>query len=272
MRRSTAPGAARPWTPRSWERPGPDGPEPGRATVPDPHRWPRGAHYACPVPSAESAPLVDLGRRAKAAGRVLAGSSSAVRDNSLCISADLIETRSDRILAANAEDVARATDAGADTTSLDRLRLDAGRVAGMATGLRDVARLPNPVGEVVEGWVRPNGLRVERVRVPLGVIGIIYENRPNVTSDAAGLCVKSVNAAFLRGSSAAIMSNVAVAGILRYGVAKEGLPPDSVVLVEDTSRESATAFMRLRGLIDCLIPRGGQSLIQAVLENATVPY
>ena len=203
---------------------------------------------------------------------MLAGSSSAVRDNSLCISADLIETRSDRILAANAEDVARATDAGADTTSLDRLRLDAGRVAGMATGLRDVARLPNPVGEVVEGWVRPNGLRVERVRVPLGVIGIIYENRPNVTSDAAGLCLKSGNAVLLRGSSTAISSNVVIAAALRDGLVKAGLPVDAVGLVEDTSRASAVAFMQLDGIIDCLIPRGSSSLIASIKEHATVPY
>jgi glutamate-5-semialdehyde dehydrogenase len=142
----------------------------------------------------------------------------------------------------------------------------------MAAGLRQVATLPDPVGEVVEGSVRPNGLRVTRVRVPLGVVGIIYENRPNVTSDAAGLCVKSGNAAFLRGSSAALRSNQAIAGFLREGFAKAGLPADAVVLVEDTSRESAREFMRLRGVIDCLVPRGGPSLIASVLEHATVPY
>ena len=203
---------------------------------------------------------------------MLAGSSSAVRDDALGFAADLIEERSDRILAANAEDVARATDAGADATSLDRLRLDADRVAGMAAGLHDVARLPDPVGEVVEGWVRPNGLRVERVRIPLGVIGIIYENRPNVTSDAAGLCLKSGNAVLLRGSSTAISSNVVIAGALRDGLAKAGLPVDAVGLVEDTSRASAVAFMQLDGIIDCLIPRGGSSLIASIQEHATVPY
>jgi len=128
------------------------------------------------------------------------------------------------------------------------------------------------VGEILDGWTRPNGLRIHRVRVPLGVVGIIYENRPNVTSDAAGLCLKSGNAAFLRGSSAAISSNTEIARVLRQAFAKAGLPEDSLVLVEDTSRESATEFMRLRGLIDCLIPRGGPSLINAILENATVPY
>jgi glutamate-5-semialdehyde dehydrogenase len=155
---------------------------------------------------------------------------------------------------------------------IDRLSLDAARIAAMADGLRQVASLPDPVGEITEGWVRPNGLRVAKVRVPLGVVAIIYENRPNVTSDAAGLCLKSGNVAFLRGSSAAITSNIAIAGVLREGFAKAGLPEDSLVLVEDTSRESATAFMQLRGVIDCLIPRGGPSLIAAILEHATVPF
>jgi glutamate-5-semialdehyde dehydrogenase len=155
---------------------------------------------------------------------------------------------------------------------VDRLRLTSDRVAGMAAGLRQVAGLPDPLGEVVRGWVRPNGLRIRQVRVPLGVVGVIYENRPNVTSDAAGLCLKSGNAAFLRGSSGAIESNRAVARALREGVAKAGLPEDAVLLVEETTRESAVEFMRLRGAIDCLIPRGGAGLIRTVLEHATVPY
>jgi glutamate-5-semialdehyde dehydrogenase len=128
------------------------------------------------------------------------------------------------------------------------------------------------VGEVLDGWVRPNGLRIERVRVPLGVVAIIYENRPNVTSDAAALCLKSGNAAFLRGSSGAVQSNRAIAAALRDGVTKAGLPADAVTLVDDTSREAAVAFMRLRDVIDCLIPRGGPSLIASILENATVPF
>jgi glutamate-5-semialdehyde dehydrogenase len=141
----------------------------------------------------------------------------------------------------------------------------------MADGLRQVATLPDPVGEVVEGSVRPNGLRVERVRVPLGVIGIIYENRPNVTSDAAGLCVKAGNATMLRGSSSALESNRAVAACLREGLAKAGLPEDGVVLVEDTSRQAAVEFMQLDEAIDCLIPRGGHSLVSSIREHATVP-
>jgi len=169
-------------------------------------------------------------------------------------------------------DISRAEEAGTSQTVIDRLRLTPARVGGMAGGLRQVAALADPVGEIVDGWVRPNGLRIRRVRVPLGVVGIIYENRPNVTSDAAGLCVKSGNAAFLRGSSGAIDSNRAIAAVLREACAKEGLPEDAVVLVEDTSREGATEFMRLRGIIDCLIPRGGSGLIAAILEHATVPY
>ena len=216
--------------------------------------------------------LLELGRRAKAASRVLAGASTADKDAGLRAAADLLEARAGDILAANAADVARAEEAGTAPALVDRLRLTPARLSGMAGGLRQVAALPDPVGEVVDGWVRPNGLRIRRVRVPLGVVGIIYESRPNVTSDAAGLCVKSGNAAFLRGSSAAISSNRAVGAVLREGLAKAGLPADSVVLVEDTSREGATAFMRLRGYIDCLIPRGGAGLIATILDQATVPY
>jgi glutamate-5-semialdehyde dehydrogenase len=142
----------------------------------------------------------------------------------------------------------------------------------MAGGLRQVASLADPVGRVTDGWTRPNGLRIERSRVPLGVVAIIYENRPNVTSDAAGLCLKSGNAAFLRGSSGAIDSNLAIAAVLREAYAKVGLPKDALVLVEDTSRAAAVEFMQQRDSVDCLIPRGGPSLIRSILDNATVPY
>ncbi len=216
--------------------------------------------------------MIELGQRARAASRLVARASSAARDEALSRAADLLEYQAEPILEANAVDLERAEQAGTDPTSLDRLRLDAGRVAAMAAGLRNVAGLPDPVGEVLDGWVRPNGLRVQRVRVPLGVVGIIYENRPNVTGDAAGLCLKSGNAVLLRGSSSAISSNTAIAAVLRDGLEKAGLPVDAVVLVEDTSRAAAVAFMRLEGLIDCLIPRGGPSLLASVLEHATVPY
>jgi glutamate-5-semialdehyde dehydrogenase len=168
--------------------------------------------------------------------------------------------------------VAREQAAGASPTVVDRLRLSPARVEGMAGGLRQVAGLADPIGEVSQGWTRPNGLRITKVRVPLGVVAIIYENRPNVTSDAFGLCLKSGNAAFLRGSSGAIRSNVAIAGVLREALAKSGLPEDALVLVEDVSRDAAVEFMRQRDHIDCLIPRGGPSLIRSILDNATVPY
>jgi glutamate-5-semialdehyde dehydrogenase len=216
--------------------------------------------------------LSELGRRAKAASLALALASTATKDAALGAAADLLLERSEDILTANAADVGRAKAEGVSATIVDRLRLSDARIASMAGGLRQVASLADPIGEVVEGWVRPNGLRIDKVRVPLGVVAIIYENRPNVTSDAAALCLKSGNAAFLRGSSGALSSNQAIAAVLREGFAKAGLPEDSLVLVEDTSYGSAREFMRMRGTIDCLIPRGGPSLINAVLENATVPY
>ena len=215
--------------------------------------------------------IEDLGRRAVAASRVLARASTAAKDQALRLSAELLEQRVAELLSANAEDLRRAEADQAGATQLDRLRLTADRIGSMADGLRHVAALPDPVGEVVEGGLRPNGLRVERVRVPLGVVGIIYENRPNVTSDAGGLCLKAGNAAMLRGSSSALESNRVVAGALRDGLAKAGLPADGVTLVEDTSREAAVAFMQLDGVIDCLVPRGGPSLLDSVRRHATVP-
>ena len=216
--------------------------------------------------------LEPLGVRAKAASRELARAHTGAKDAALLAAADILVHRTDEILSANGEDLAAALESGLTPTVVDRLRLDAGRVEAMAEGLRQVARLDDPVGEVVAGWTRPNGLRISQVRVPLGVVAVIYENRPNVTSDAAGLCLKSGNAAFLRGSSGALRSNIAVAACLRSGAAKAGLPEDSVLLVEDTSREAAVAFMQLRDHIDCLIPRGGPSLIRSILDHATVPY
>ncbi len=217
-------------------------------------------------------PIAELGARAKAASRVLATASTEVKDAALLAAADLLLDRHAEILSANADDVAAAEDRGQAPTVVDRLRLSDLRLLAMANGLRAVAALPDPVGEITDGWTRPNGLRIHRVRVPLGVVAIIYENRPNVTSDAFGLCLKSGNAAFLRGSSGAIRSNIAIASALREGLAKAGLPHDSLVLVEDTRHEAAVDFMRLRGSIDVLIPRGGPSLIRSVLDNATVPY
>ncbi len=216
--------------------------------------------------------LPDLGRRAREAARLLAALSSSAKDEALVSAADRLVDRSDEILSANASDVARSVGSGASPTVVDRLRLSEARVVAMADGLRSVARLPDPIGEVVEGHVRPNGLRVERVRVPLGVVGIIYENRPNVTADAAALCLKSGNAALLRGSAGALESNRVIASSLRQGIEKAGLPADALLLVEDTAHETAVEFVRLRGFIDCLIPRGGPALLSMILEHATVPY
>jgi glutamate-5-semialdehyde dehydrogenase len=216
--------------------------------------------------------LARLGVRARAAVKSISTASSAARDQALLVAADLLVVGSATLLEANRVDLdrARADDLGA--AALDRLVLDEGRIESMAAGLRGIAALADPVGEVIDGWVRPNGLRVQRVRVPLGVVGIIYENRPNVTSDAAGLCLKSGNVAFLRGSSSALESNRAVVAILREALVKAGLGADAVLLVEDTSHETALEFMRLRGVIDCLIPRAGRQLIELLLEHATVPY
>src|SRR5436190_23230790 len=197
----------------------------------------------------------ELGRRAKLAAARLGRAPTAEKNTALHAAADLLLQRADDVLAANQADLDDAAAAGMEPGPLDRLRLDADRLAGMAAGLRDVAALPDPVGEVLDGWRRPNGLLIERIRVPLGVVAIIYENRPNVTSDAAGICLKSGNAALLRGSATALNSNRAVAEALRAGIAKTGLPADAVLLVDDVSHEAAVEVMQLTDFVDCLIPR-----------------
>ena len=214
----------------------------------------------------------ELGARACAASQGLAMASTAEKNEALRTAADCLAASALEILEANAVDVRRAKKSGTPDAIIDRLRLDPARVEAMALGLRQVIDLPDPVGEVVETWTRPNGLEIEKIRVPLGVVAIIYENRPNVTSDAFGLCLKSGNTAFLRGSSAAIDSNVAITQALREGIGKAGLPEDALLLVTDTSHEAAVEFMQLREHIDCLIPRGGPSLIKSIVENAKVPY
>ena len=223
------------------------------------------------VPEPSPVPVAELAARAKAASRAMAAASTAVKDAALHAAADLLVTRAEVICAANAIDVERAIAGGTPAPLVDRLRLSAARIDAMAGGLRQIAARPDPVGEVADGWVRPNGLRIERLRVPLGVVAIIYESRPNVTSDAAGLCLKSGNAAFLRGSSSAIQSNLAIAAAIREAIASAGLPADGLVLVEDTSRAAAVEFMQQNDYVDCLIPRGGTSLLESVIEHATVP-
>ena len=216
--------------------------------------------------------MKQLGVRVAAASKSIATASTAEKNEALRTAADCLAASTLEILNANASDVSRAEDSGTPDAIIDRLRLDPARGDAMANGLRQVIDLPDPVGKVVEKWTRPNGLEIKKVQVPLGVVAIIYENRPNVTSDAFGLCLKSGNAAFLRGSSGAIDSNIAITRALREGIGKAGLAEDALVLVTDTSHEAAVEFMQLREYIDCLIPRGGPSLIKSIVENAKVPY
>ncbi len=228
--------------------------------------------YGADGPVGSGSGVVDLARRAKAAAPSLAVATTELKNAALLAAADRLQADVADLLDANAEDVARAEAEGMPAGMVDRLRLDEVRVAGMASGLRQVADLEDPVGQVTSEWTRPNGLHMSRVRVPLGVVAIIYENRPNVTSDAFGLCLKSGNVAFLRGSSGALTSNRAIAVSIRSALVDVGLPADALVLVEDASREAAVEFMQQRGFVDCLIPRGGPSLIRSILDNATVPY
>ena len=220
----------------------------------------------------ETTTVPELARRAQAAVPALAAATTAEKNAGLRAAADHLEADRDGILEANAQDVAQGETDGMTPGFLDRLQLDAGRVAGMASGLRKVANLPDPVGRVTAEWTRPNGLHLTKVRVPLGVVAMIYENRPNVTSDAFGLCLKAGNVTFLRGSSGGLESNRAIAASIRSALKEVDLPADALVLVEDVSREAAVEFMQQRGYVDCLIPRGGPSLIRSILDNATVPY
>lgn len=216
--------------------------------------------------------LQTLGQRAKQASQRLATATTDQKNRGLRGAASGLEAEFKAILEANQRDLAAARQAGMEDPIVDRLRLDEQRIRAMADGLRQIVELPDPVGGVTREWERPNGLQMSKVRVPLGVVAIIYESRPNVTSDAFGLCLKSGNAAFLRGSSSAISSNRAIADVIRRALSAEGLPADGLVLVDDISREAAVEFMQLRDSVDCLIPRGGPSLIASVLEHATVPY
>ena len=214
--------------------------------------------------------FTDQASDARLAARVLATAARAEKDTALHAMAAAVLADTATIMAANAEDVARAEAAGTDAPLIDRLRLTPERIEAMAAGLVDLAGLADPVGDVVRGWTNPNGVQVRQVRVPFGVVGIIYEARPNVTADAAGIAVKSGNAALLRGSSSALHSNQAIMAALRLGVAEAGLPVDAVQLVEG-GREVTGEMMTARGLVDVLIPRGGAGLINAVVQGATVP-
>ncbi len=215
--------------------------------------------------------LEQMGQRAKEAERFLRTASTACKDKGLAEIADALMENCDAILEANTRDIANGEQAGMSAALLDRLRLSQARIAGMAQGVRDIIALADPVGRVLAGGNRPNGLQIVKVAVPLGVVAVIFEARPNVTADAAALCLKSGNVVILRGGKEAIHSNRAIAGTMRRALEKAELPQDCIQLVEDTSRDSANELMRLNDYVDVLIPRGGSGLIHAVVEHASVP-
>ena len=210
-------------------------------------------------------------RRAGEASIVLATATRAAKDAALLAAADALVAATDRIVEANDLDVVAARAAGTGENVVDRLRLDPARVAAFAQGVRDVAGLPDPIGEVVRGSVLPNGLRLTQIRVPMGVIGMIYEGRPNVTADAAAICLKAGSAVVLRGSASAARSNAVIVEVMRAAIEQAGLPADLISLLSSDDRASATELMRARGLVDLVIPRGGAGLIRAVVEESTVP-
>ena len=219
----------------------------------------------------EQAQVLKTAQAARDAAGLLRLLTREQKDIALLAMADALDARAGEITAANAIDVAKAQAAGTSAALVDRLTLNAARIADIAQALRDVAALPDPVGEVIRGYTLPNGLQVRQIRVPLGVVGMIYEARPNVTVDAAGLCLKSGNAALLRGSSSASQSNAALTAVMRDALVASGLPADAVSLVPGETHESVKYLMTARGLVDVLIPRGGADLIRSVVDNSTVP-
>jgi glutamate-5-semialdehyde dehydrogenase len=223
------------------------------------------------APDATEYAIHEICTRAREASRALATASRSVKDAALLRIAAALEENTDRIVAANAEDLARGEAGGLNAGLLDRLRLDRGRIAAIAQSVREVVGLPDPVGEVVRGSTLPNGLQLRQVRVPMGVVGMIYEARPNVTVDAAVLALKSGNAAVLRGGSAAVSSNTAIVEVLREALTDSDLPADAVSSIDAWGRPGAAHLMRARGLVDLLVPRGGAGLIRAVVENSVVP-
>lgn len=215
--------------------------------------------------------LIEKGKKAKQASYVLASLSAEDKNNALLNIADALCENVDYIISENAKDIENGRKNNMKEGLIDRLLLNRERIFAMADGIRQIAGLPDPIGEVISQIKRPNGLKIGKMRVPLGVIGIIYEARPNVTADAAGLCLKSGNAVILRGGKEAIISNTAITKVMQEAGYKSGLPEGFINLIEDTSRESATALMKLNDYLDVIIPRGGAGLIRAVVENATVP-
>ena len=215
--------------------------------------------------------IPEICRRAKAASVELARLSTSTKNRALCAMAEALEANIDAILAANERDVKTAKDKGMKIALLERLSLDKSKIETMAHSLREVSELQDPVGEIVKTWTRPNGLIIAQLRVPLGVVGIIYESRPDVTSDAAGICLKSSNAVILRGGSDAIHSNLKIGQILRESLSGTEVPKDSVQVVSSTERAAAEELMQMRQYVDVLIPRGGADLIKNVIEKATIP-
>jgi glutamate-5-semialdehyde dehydrogenase len=213
-----------------------------------------------------------IAKRARAASRLMAQCSTAVKSEALNRMAEaLVDAAESTIQIANSQDVAAAKEAGLSAALIDRLTLTPKRIGEMATGLREVAALPDPAGEIERMWLRPNGMRVGRMRVPLGVIGVIYESRPNVTAEAAGLCLKAGNAVILRGGSEAVRSNVAIGRLLHDAGLKAGLPEGALTVVDRTERELVGALLKQDRYIDLIIPRGGEGLIRAVMEQSTIP-
>lgn len=210
-------------------------------------------------------------KRAKSAAAKLSTLSMQIKDNALLAMADAFEANKEAIFEANKVDLAAAKDAGISGAMLKRLELTDAKVAQMADGVRQIAALRDPIGETIEGFIRPNGMEVRKVRVPIGVIGIIYESRPNVTADAAALCLKAGNAVILRGGSEAIRSNLAIAKIIDEAITAAGVPEGAVQIIETTDRAAARELMTMKSYVDCLIPRGGKELIQAVVQNSTIP-
>jgi len=215
--------------------------------------------------------LGDMARRARSAARELAKLPSHEKDDALRLIAGNLRARADFIVERNAGDVERARGAGLSNAMIDRLTLTEDRIEAMAAGLEEIVKLPDPVGEVLSMWKRPNGLRIGKVRVPIGVVGFIYESRPNVTVDAAGLCLKSGNAIILRGGSEAIDSNAAIADIISDSLGRAGLPGDGVQLIRTTDHAAVGIMLRLDEYIDLIIPRGGKGLIKLVVEKSRIP-
>lgn len=215
--------------------------------------------------------IIEIGARSKAAQRILATKNSSITDKALSTIADALEADAAYILEANSRDIKDGRENGLSEALIDRLTLTQARIEDMANGLRKLAAAESPVGKVLWGEKRPNGLRIEKVTVPIGVIAVIFESRPNVTADAAAICLKAGNSVILKGGKEAINSNKAITEVMRRALASSGLPEDCIILIESSSRQAATELMKLNGYVDLLIPRGGAGLIRSVVENATVP-